>query len=125
MGLMVYVPLALFYYKEAAMKIELTTMISALSLIIAIIVAVSNIRNKNYIHYRESASQVTTLIVKLENIADGINEIKADMRSMKTDVDDMRERLIKVEQSAKIAHKRIDTIEGVHHGNKLESTNQE
>ena len=102
------------------MKIELTTLISAISLIIALIVAVSNIRNKNYLNDRESASQITTLIVKLENIADGINEIKADMRSMKTDVDDMRERLIKVEQSVKIAHKRIDTLEGGHYGNKLE-----
>ena len=105
------------------MKIELTTLISAISLIIALIVAVSNIRNKNYINDRESASQITTLIVKLENIADGINEIKADMRSMKTDVDDMRERLIKVEQSVKIAHKRIDSFEGGHYGNKLESEN--
>lgn len=107
------------------MKVEVTTLISGLSLIIAIIVAISNIRNKNYLNDRESASQVTTLIVKLENIADGINEIKADMRSMKTDVDDMRERLIKVEQSVKIAHKRIDSVEGGYHGNKLESTNQE
>ena len=107
------------------MKIEVTTLISALSLIIAIVVAISNIRNKNYINDRESASQVTTLIVKLENIADGINEIKADMRSIKTDVDDMRERVVRVEQSVKMAHKRIDTMEVQYHGNKLESTNQE
>lgn len=107
------------------MKIEVTTLISAISLIIAIVVAISNIRNKNYINDRESASQVTTLIVKLENIADGINEIKADMRSMKTDVDDMRERLIKVEQSCKIAHKRIDSLEGGHYGNKLDGENKE
>lgn len=106
------------------MEVEITTLISGFSLIIAVIVAISNIRNKNYLNDRESASQVTTLIVKLENIADGINEIKADMRSMKTDVDDMRERVVKVEQSVKMAHKRIDSME-VHYGNKLESTDPE
>ena len=88
-----------------------TTFISALSLLIAVIVAISNIRNKNYINDRESASQVTTLIVKLENIADGINEIKVDMRSMKSDVEGLRERLIKVEESVKAAQKRIDVME--------------
>lgn len=102
------------------MKVDITVIFSAISLIVAIIVGISTIRNKNYINDRESASQVTTLIVKLENIADGINEIKSDMRSIKTDVDDMRERVIKVEQSVKIAHKRIDSIEGVHY-DKLES----
>ena len=91
---------------------EGSTIISLCSLIIAMVVAFSNIRNKNYVNDRESASQITTLIVKLENIADGINEIKSDMRSMKNDVDDLRERLISVEQSAKTAHHRIDTLEG-------------
>ena len=91
---------------------EGSTIISLCSLIIAMVVAFSNIRNKNYVNDRESASQITTLIVKLENIADGINEIKSEMKSMKSDVDDLRERLIRVEQSTKSAHHRMDTLEG-------------
>lgn len=98
------------------MQVEVTTLISGLSLIIAIIVAISNIRNKNYLNDRESASQITTLIVKLENIADGVNEIKSDMRNMRTDVENIRERLAKVEQSVKQAHKRIDSIAGNNEG---------
>lgn len=98
------------------MQVEVTTLISALSLIIAIIVAISNIRNKNYLNDRESASQITTLIVKLENIADGVNEIKSDMRNMRTDVENIRERLAKVEQSTKQAHKRIDVMTGIDDG---------
>ena len=94
------------------MTVEITILISALSLIVAVIVAVSNIRNKNYMNDRESASQITTLIVKLENIADGINEIKTDMRNVKGDVQDLRERLALLEQSVKTAHHRIDTLTG-------------
>ena len=94
------------------MKIELTILISALSLIVAIIVAITNIRNQNYRADRESTSQITTLIVKLENIADGINEIKSDMRNVKNDVQDLRERLAIVENASKSAHHRIDLLVG-------------
>lgn len=85
--------------------------ISALSLIVSIIVGFSAIRSRNTIDTRQEASQLTTLIVKLENIADGVNEIKADMRNVKDDVRELRDRLIKVEESTKQAHKRIDGVE--------------
>lgn len=82
--------------------------ISALSLIVSIIVGFSAIKSRNVVSTREEASQLTTLIVKLENIADGVNEIKADMRNLKDDVRELRDRMIKVEESTKHAHKRID-----------------
>ena len=98
------------------MKIDAALLISACSLIVAVIVAISNIRNKNYVNDRDSVSQITTLIVKLENIADGVNEIKADMKNLRTDIETLRERLVRVEQSAKQAHKRLDKMEGTDGG---------
>ncbi len=95
------------------MTIEVPILISGLSLLVAVIVAVSTIGNRNAVTNRESASQITTLIVKLENIADGVNEIKTDMRSMKTDVQELRERLIRVEQKTTEAHHRLDVMEGL------------
>lgn len=97
------------------MQVEISTLISGLSLIIAIIVAVTNIRNKNYLNDRESASEITTLIVKLESIAEGINEIKSDMRNIKNEIQDLRDRLIIVEQSTKSAHERLDGVVGNRH----------
>ena len=94
------------------MTIDVPILISGLSLIVAIIVAISNIRSRNAEDNRESASQITTLIVKLENISDGINEIKSDMRNMKNDVQDLRERVIRVEQKTDSAHHRLDILEG-------------
>lgn len=94
------------------MTIDLPILFSGLSLIVAIIVAISNIKSRNADDNRESASQITTLIVKLENISDGINEIKSDMRNMKTDVQDLRERVIRVEQKTDSAHHRLDVLEG-------------
>lgn len=57
---------------------------------------------------KNDATQLTTVIVKLENIGAGISDIKSDMRNVKDEVKDMRDRLIKVEESTKSAHYRID-----------------
>lgn len=92
------------------MQIEVPTLISVLSLIIAAIVGISSVKRNRTSDDRREASEMTTLIVKLENIADGVNEIKADMRNVKSDIQELRERLIKVEQSTSSAHKRIDDI---------------
>ena len=56
--------------------------------------------------------QSLPLIVKLENIGNGVNEIKSDMRNMRNDIQDLRDRLIIVEQSTKSAHHRLDGLEG-------------
>ena len=94
------------------MVIDVPILISALSLLVAIIVAITSIRSRNASTDKQEASQITTLIVKLENIADGVNEIKSDIRNVKNDVQDLRDRLIIVEQSCKSAHHRLDGLEG-------------
>ena len=90
------------------MTIEVALVISALSLAFGIYQGVSNMKRNQRTDNVQEASQMTTVIVKLENIGDGITEIKTDMRSVKDEIRDLRDRLIKVEQSTKDAHRRID-----------------
>ena len=92
------------------MKVDVPILISVLSLIVAAVVGISGVKRNRTSDERRDVSEMTTLIVKLENIADGVNEIKSDMRNVKSDVQELRERLIKVEQSTSSAHKRIDDI---------------
>ena len=66
------------------------------------------LRNGN----RDEATQITTVIIKLEAIAEGITEIKSDVRTVKDDIKELRERTAKLEASASSAHKRIDFLEG-------------
>ena len=94
------------------MTISVPILISGLSLLVAVIVAITSIRGRNASVDKQEASQITTLIVKLENIAEGVNEIKADMRSMRNDVQELRDRMVIVEQSTKSAHHRLDAIVG-------------
>ena len=66
------------------------------------------IRNGN----KETTAQMTTIMIKLESIAEGIVEIKNDIKNVKEDVQNLRERMAKVESSASSAHKRLDNIVG-------------
>lgn len=48
---------------------------------------------------RENTTELTTVIVKLENIGNGISDIKSEIASMKNDQKEDHDRLIKVESS--------------------------
>lgn len=94
------------------MEVNVSILISFLSLVIAAFVAIANQKRNKSSDDKREASETTTLIVKLENINNGVNEIKSDMRNMRADIQDLRDRLIIVEQSTKSAHHRLDGIEG-------------
>ena len=83
----------------------LPILISAAALLFA---AYQYVRNS----HRETTAQMTTILVKLENIAEGIIEIKSDLKNVKDEVQNLRERVAKVEASTSSAHKRLDVIVG-------------
>lgn len=56
----------------------------------------------------DRAATHTMLITKLENIADDIKDIKRDYRETRIEVQNLRDRVIAVEQSLKSYHKRLD-----------------
>lgn len=95
------------------MQVDVTVIISFMSLLVAVIVGITNIRRNNATDNRKEASETTTLIVKLENISDGVNEIKSDMRNIRKDVQNLRDRLIMVEQLTSSDHQRLNTLEGI------------
>ena len=93
------------------MEIEAALMISGISLAFGIYTGISNLKRTEKNDAKMDASQLTTVIVKLETIGTGVAEIKSEMSGVKTEVRDIRDRLIKVESSASSAHKRLDTCE--------------
>ena len=69
-------------------------LISLVSLLLAIYTFV-------YKNNKENTSELTTVIVKLENIGNGIADIKAEINSLKNDQKDDHDRLIKLESTVK------------------------
>ncbi len=95
------------------MTIEVALLISGISVAFSIFAGISNLRRNQKLDDKKDATEMTTVIVKLENISIGISEIKNEMINVKNDIKESRERLIKVEESAKQAHKRLDTLENI------------
>ena len=77
--------------------------ISAVSLLLAIYTYLSKSNKDN-------TTELTTVIVKLENIGNGISDIKSEIASLKNDQKDDHDRLIRVEESLASAWKRINEI---------------
>lgn len=94
------------------MTVELGTVIAVVGSICGIVFGYTSFQRAEKHNTKTDASELTTVIVKLESIGTGITEIKSEMTNVKNDIKENRERIIKVEESAKQAHKRLDTIEG-------------
>ncbi len=92
------------------MSIEMTILVSIVSVSFAIYTGIKNLQRNKTSDDKAEATQLTTVIVKLESISSGVNEIKADMKNVKEDLVELRERVVKVEESTKSAHHRIDTL---------------
>lgn len=93
------------------MTIEVAILISGVSLAFAVYQGVTNMKRNQTADDKNEASQLTTVIVKLESISNGISEIKNEMNNIKSDIKDDHERLVKVEESAKSMHHRLDACE--------------
>lgn len=92
--------------------IEIALLVSLVSLGFAMYSGIANLKRNKQADDKKEATELTTVIVKLETIGEGVSEIKRDMQNIKSDVQELRERIATVENSAKSAHHRIDLFEG-------------
>lgn len=60
---------------------------------------------------KEESSTQTKVEMQLNYISRGIDDIKLDMKMQDKKINDLVERVAKLEESTKSAHKRIDDIE--------------
>lgn len=93
------------------MTIEIALLISIISVVFGAYQGITNLKRNQKVDTKTDATEMTTVIVKLENIGNGVSEIKTEISNVKEDMKDIRDRLIRVEESAKQAHKRIDNME--------------
>lgn len=85
-----------------------------ISLLIAAAALFRNIKGDT----KNDGAQISEILVKMELVQSDLKEIKADfkaeIRTLKSDLESIKERMVVVEQSAKSAHKRIDGLHGEH-----------
>jgi len=96
------------------MQIEVALLISGITMAFGIYSGMIAIKRYYKNDSRKESEQMTTVIVKLEGISDGIGEIKTELSRVKDDIKRLTERLIIAEQSVKSAHKRLNEISEKH-----------
>ncbi len=94
------------------MTIELSLLLSGVSVAFAIYFGISS-KKRNEVkdtqeETEEKAANNTMMMIKLENIADDIKDIKRENKENREEMQNLRERIVVVEQSLKSYHKRLD-----------------
>lgn len=94
------------------MTIEITVLISAVSVAFAIYFGLKSNRRSDVKEIEERAANNAKVNMKLDNISSSVNDIKYDISATKKEVKELTERVVTVEQSTKSAHHRLDDIYG-------------
>lgn len=95
------------------MTIELSLLMSGISIAFAIFFGIST-RNRNVKKdTQEDAREEATILVKLENIQNSIGEVKTEMNGYRSEMKEIRDYYIRASESLKSLHKRVDHMENV------------
>lgn len=92
------------------MTVEIALLISLVSMAFSIYFGFKNSKHTDTKDIEDRVKQNTTINLKLDGIATSVQDIKQEVSAIKTETCNHNNRIIKVEESVKSAHKRIDDI---------------
>lgn len=97
------------------MTIEISTaiIISVLSLGFSVFIGLKNSKRTDTKDIEERVKENTRINMKLDGITSNTAEIKAELSEMRKEINSHDSRIVKIEESVKSAHHRIDGIEKV------------
>lgn len=95
------------------MTIELSTaiIVSVLSLALSAFNVFKGNKRTDISDVEKRVEENTKINIKLDDIGQTTKEIRTELASMREDIKSHNDRIIKVEESCKQAHHRLDTIE--------------
>lgn len=90
---------------------EFSTLLTIANVLFAIYMGVTNMKRNKTTDDKKDATEMTAVIVKLENISNDTRDIKNELKSVRSEIGDLRERVTVAEQIGKSLHKRVDSFE--------------
>lgn len=87
--------------------VVITITVSIVALLISGINVFTSMRRANKKEDKDASAQMTTVIVKLENIGDDIKDVKTDVRELRGDMLNHTERLAAIEQKVRALDKAV------------------
>ena len=92
------------------MKVDFSLIISLISVAFAIFFGLKNSKRTDVKDIEERVKENTKINIKLDNIGQTTQDIKSEISSMRDDIKSHNDRIIKLEESCKSAHHRIDGL---------------
>ena len=89
---------------------DVISIVSVLIALVATIVAVKGSKRTDFNDLEARVTERTELNVKLDNIAQDVADVKEEIKLQRREVQNLVERMAKVEASAKQAHHRLDMM---------------
>lgn len=93
------------------MSVEVTVLISIVSVAAAIYFGLKSAKRDDTKDIKERATADAIVNVKLDNISSAVNDIKYDISDTKKQVAEIDKKLVAVDASVRSAHHRIDNME--------------
>lgn len=93
------------------MQVELVVLISITSTIVGVVIGLITLNRNKGKDIKKDAETQAQVNVKLNHIIKGVDDVKLDIKSTDRQINQLTEQLIRVDESTKSAHKRIDKIE--------------
>lgn len=93
------------------MRIEIALLISIVSVCFSVFFGLKNNKRSDTKDIEERVKENTRINMKLDNIASNTTEIKNEVSEMRKEINLHGDRIIKVEESVKSAHHRLDGLE--------------
>lgn len=97
------------------MTVEVSILIALASLAFGIYQGVANMKRNQSSDDKREASEMTTVLIKLESIQKDTSEIKTDLRSVKQDIKKHDEMIYRMDESLKSAWHAINKLQGGDH----------
>ena len=93
------------------MNIDITVLIGISGTIVGAVLGILGYKKKSETDIREDTQKETILSTKLDYISRNVDDIRVDLKAKAERDVKFSERLIKVEESVKSAHHRLDDLE--------------
>ena len=93
------------------MTVEVALIISIVSVVFSVFFGLKNNKRTDTKDIEERVKENTRINIKLDNIGQTVQDIKSEISSMREDIKAHNDRIIKLEESCKAAHRRMDTFE--------------
>ena len=86
--------------------------VTAVVAVIGLAVTLMSARRTDHKDTAQDARQLARIETTLDGVRNGVDDIRVEMRSQQQQINGMSERVARVEESSKNAHRRIDELKG-------------